>query len=83
MGETGFTILQANGVNDAGVFRSFIPRKVPGVIAEEVEDAGLGMFCEYDENGELTGVMYDRLPLLLIPIVKDLVERIKKLEERE
>ncbi|WP_159794441.1 hypothetical protein [Puerhibacterium puerhi] len=56
-----------------------LPR-IPGVVAEEVEAAGLAEFCTYDEDGTLTGVMYDRLPLLLIPVVRSLVERVAILE---
>ncbi|WP_131104021.1 hypothetical protein [Ornithinimicrobium sufpigmenti] len=57
------------------------PRRVPGVIAEEVEAAGLAEFCSYDEAGNLVSVQYDRLALLLIPLVRDLRERITTLEE--
>lgn len=56
--------------------------RTPGVIAEEVEEAGLPGFCTYDENGALESVMYDRLPLLLIPIVKDLVNEVAELKEQ-
>ena len=56
------------------------PRRTPGVVAEEVEDAGLGMFVTYNNDGETSGVMYDRLPLLLIPLVADLRARVDRLE---
>ena len=59
------------------------PRRVPGLVAEELEEAGLDEFCSYDESGTLVGVQYDRVALLLIPIVKDLSERIKTLERGE
>lgn len=59
------------------------PRRIPGVVAEELEEVGLGSFCTYDENtGELVGVMYDRLPLLLIPIVREQRDTIARLEQR-
>lgn len=59
--------------------------RVPGLVAEDVEAAGLSRFVNYglpDENGhrKIEGVMYDRLWTLLIPVVKDLKERIEKLE---
>lgn len=54
--------------------------RTPGVVAEEVEDVGLEQFVTYDEDGQTSGVMYDRLPLLLIPVVRDLRDRITKLE---
>ena len=53
---------------------------IPGVVAEEVEAAGLSEFCSYDEAGQLVEVQYDRLPLLLIPLVRDLRDRITRLE---
>lgn len=56
------------------------PRRTPGVVAEEVEAAGLGMFVTYNNDGETSGVMYDRLPLLLIPLVADLRARVERLE---
>ena len=53
-----------------------------GLIAEDLESAGLKKFCTYgkeDKDGkkEVEGVMYDRLPILMIPILKDLVEYVK------
>ena len=45
--------------------------RVGGLVAEEVEDAGLGMFVEYGENGRVEGLQYDRLWINLIPIVRD------------
>ena len=54
--------------------------RTPGVVAEEVEDAGLAAFVTYNEDGQTSGVMYDRLPLLLIPVVRDLRARLDRLE---
>ena len=49
-----------------------------GLIAEDIEKAGLEKFCVYDKkNKEIEGIMYDRLPILMIPILKDLVEYVK------
>lgn len=61
-------------------------RRVSGLIAEEVEAVGLSEFVLYgepDENGnrEIESLMYDRLWVLLIPIVKELKEKNKKLKE--
>lgn len=56
-------------------------RRVPGVVAEELVGAGLSQFCTFNPDGELTGVMYDRLPLLLIPIVKTILNRLDRLEK--
>ena len=55
-------------------------RRIPGLVAEEVEEAGLSEFCSYDESGNLVGVMYDRVALLLIPLVRDLTARLNALE---
>lgn len=56
--------------------------RTPGVVAEELEDAGLGMFVTYNSDGTTSGVMYDRLGLLLIPVVRELRERLERLENR-
>jgi hypothetical protein len=50
-----------------------------GVIAEDLVDAGLDEFVSW-ENGEPEGVQYDRLAIYLFPIVKNLLQRIEKLE---
>jgi hypothetical protein len=59
--------------------------RVPGLIAEDVEAAGLSQYVIYgdpDENGarEVEGLMYERLLTLLIPLVKKLNDRITVLE---
>lgn len=46
-------------------------RRVPGLVAEDVHDAGLHAFVNYSSEGVIEGIMYDRLWTLLIPIVKD------------
>nr|WP_268978370.1 gp58-like family protein [Heyndrickxia ginsengihumi] len=61
--------------------------RVPGVVAEDVEDAGLNQYVIYsdpDENGTRTieSVMYDRLWTLLIPIAKDHNDQISILLEQ-
>lgn len=45
-------------------------KRVYGLVAEDVVDAGLEMYVNY-ENGEVEGIQYDRLWTLLIPISKD------------
>jgi hypothetical protein len=56
-------------------------RTIPGLIAEEVEAAGLGLFNTYDPtDGHLTGVQYDRIWILLIPVMRDLANRVATLE---
>ena len=53
-----------------------------GLIAEDVVDAGLSKYCTYNSEGEVEGIMYEKLWTLLIPIVKDLVEKDKEKDER-
>jgi hypothetical protein len=54
-----------------------------GLIAEDLEEAGLGYFVERDMLGRATNLqnMVD-LPLLLIPIIKDLKLEVENLKNR-
>ena len=56
---------------------------IPGVVAEDVEAAGLPDYVVYGDEGQIEGVMYDRLWTLLIPLVQDLDKRMKLLEEKQ
>ena len=56
-------------------------RRIPGVVAEEVEEAGLSEFVTYEDDGEVQGVMYDRLWVALIPAVRALRDRVEHLEQ--
>ncbi|MFB7301673.1 phage tail spike protein [Heyndrickxia sporothermodurans] len=60
--------------------------RIPGLVAEDVRDAGLDQYVIYGEskNGvrEVEGLMYDRLWTLLIPIVRDQQEKINVLLEQ-
>ena len=54
-----------------------------GLVAEDLEEAGLEKFCVYgkeNEDGtkEVEGIQYDRLPILFIPILRDLVDCMQK-----
>ncbi len=55
-----------------------------GLIAEEVYDAGLEIFVEFeeDDSGLISGLYYDKITVALIPIIKNLKERIHQLEEQ-
>lgn len=58
-----------------------------GLIAEDLVDAGLGMFVEYgepNENGirEVEGIEYDRVWTMLIPVVRNQKKKIDRLEAR-
>ncbi len=56
------------------------PRRIPGFVAEDMEAAGLGVLCEYDEHDELQGISYDRVGAALVLALKALVERVETLE---
>ncbi|QSE53843.1 hypothetical protein JWR93_09295 [Lactiplantibacillus plantarum] len=56
------------------------PRRYFGMIADDVDDAGLTELVEYNDRGEVEGLMYDRITLTLIPIIRNYRDRITKLE---
>ena len=58
------------------------PRRIPGMIADEVHEAGLRSFVMYDEEGEVESLAYDRLGVALIPVVARLRDRISQLEDQ-
>ena len=62
------------------------PQEAPvrdiGLVAEDLEDAGVGEFVQYDSFGQTQGVAYDRIAAALIPIVRELRDRIEALEAR-
>jgi len=51
-------------------------RRIPGMIGEEVAEAGLEQFVVYGEDGQVEGLMYDRLGVALIPVVARLRDRL-------
>jgi hypothetical protein len=55
-------------------------RRIPGMVAEHVLAAGLGQFVTYDDDGEISGLMYERLGVALIPVVGRLRDRVVELE---
>lgn len=57
-------------------------KRIPGLVAEDVEDAGLEIFVEYNNDDEVEGLQYDRLWTLLIPISKDHEVKLEDLEVR-
>lgn len=56
------------------------PRRRFGATAEDVDALGLEGLVIYGEDGEPDGLMYDRIGVLLIPIVKRLRDRVDELE---
>ena len=74
---------KANGIVPEDDLEDVEPlRRIPGVIAEDLHDAGLGILVEYDSEGAPSSVMYDRIGSALIPIVRGLRDRINELEEK-
>ena len=52
-----------------------------GLAAEDVDMIGLYEIVEYNADGEPESLMYDRIGAMLIPIVKDLRDRLEVLEK--
>ncbi|ASN69053.1 hypothetical protein 3S9_16 [uncultured Caudovirales phage] len=53
-----------------------------GLIAEDLVSSGLSEHVSYNSSGEVEGIEYDRLWIHLIPIIKNLNEKVEKLEEQ-
>ncbi len=53
-----------------------------GMIAEDLADAGLEMLVSRGQDGELEGIQYDRIGPALIPVIKQLQDKVNKLEEK-
>ena len=57
-------------------------RRFYGLVAEEVREAGLEALVYDDVDGRPSGVAYDMVGVHLLPIVRQLTDRITELEER-
>ncbi|MDW4093878.1 phage tail protein [Staphylococcus saprophyticus] len=68
---------EVKGVCSADAFK--LDRHV-GLIAEDVESAGLNEHVVRNENGEVEGIEYDRLWVHLLPIIREQQQKIEKLE---
>jgi hypothetical protein len=69
----------------AGYSADWVQPRVAGLIAEEVEAAGLGEYVFYgepDENGnrEIEGIQYDRVWIELLPVVQKQRDEINELK---
>lgn len=53
---------------------------VVGLVAEDLEAAGLGFFCEYDERGNLTGVDYARLSVAVLRLLQGTMDEVDGLK---
>lgn len=53
---------------------------VVGLLAEELDDAGLGFFCEYDGEGTVTGVDYSRLSVAALRLAQAAMDEVDGLK---
>lgn len=52
---------------------------VVGLLAEDLEDAGFGFFCEYDVEGNLTGVDYPKLSVAALRLAQQAMDEVDEL----
>lgn len=52
---------------------------VVGLLAEDLDGAGLGFFCEYDTEGNLTGVDYPRLSVAALRLAQQAMSEVDEL----
>lgn len=52
---------------------------VVGLIAEDLDNAGLGFFCEYDDDGNPTGVDYPRLSVAVLRLAQQAMDEVDEL----
>lgn len=57
-------------------------RRYVGLVAEEVDELGLGELVQYGPDGEVESLMYDRITLGLLQLVGGLEDRLKRAEQR-
>ncbi|GEN94682.1 hypothetical protein [Pediococcus ethanolidurans] len=53
-------------------------KPVTGMVAEEVASAGLDDYVVKDENNKVQGLAYDRLWTLLLPVLRDMNDRLNE-----
>lgn len=54
---------------------------VIGLIAEDLDDAGLGFFCEYDGDGNPTGVDYPKLSVAALRLAQQAMGEVDELRD--
>lgn len=59
---------------------SFKLKRHVGLIAEDVESVGLNEYVDYNAEGGVESIQYDRLWVHLIPIIKEQQKRLEELE---
>lgn len=58
------------------------PTRYFGMIAEDLAAAGLEMLVQRNLEGSLEGIEYDRIGVALIPVIKQLKDKVKELEDK-
>lgn len=58
------------------------PTRSFGMIAEDLAAAGLEMLVQRNPGGGLEGIEYDRIGVALIPVIKQLKDKVKELEDK-
>ncbi|MCT4451937.1 gp58-like family protein [Lactiplantibacillus plantarum] len=58
------------------------PETYFGMIADDLDDAGLNELVEYNDKGDVNGIQYDRVALSLIPLIRNYRDRITELENK-
>lgn len=53
---------------------------VVGLLAEDLDNAGLGFFCEYDADGNLTGVNYPKLGVAALRLAQEAMSEVDGLK---
>lgn len=51
-----------------------------GLLAEDLDDAGLGYFCEYDGDGKPTGVDYPKLSVAALRLAQEAMDEVDDLK---
>lgn len=54
---------------------------VVGLVAEDLDNAGLGFFCEYDGGGNPTGVDYPRLSVAALRLAQQAMSEVDELRD--
>lgn len=54
---------------------------VVGLLAEDLDDAGLGFFCEYDGDGNPTGIDYSRLSVAALRLAQQAMDEVDELRD--
>lgn len=53
---------------------------VVGLLAEDLDNAGLGFFCIYDSGGNVTGVDYPRLSVAALRLAQEVMDEVDELK---